>query len=86
MGRGSTQPITFSIFHSPAGPAHQLFKNLGPARSDAVHYIFKSLGPARPGPSQFSDRPGAARPGPDKRLMTSPVFVKNFDKKNRDKI
>ena len=40
-------PSHFQKFTARPGPAHQ---------------IFESLGPARPGPSQFSDRPGPARP------------------------
>ena len=43
MGRCPTQPITFSTCTVGPGPAHHIFKSLGPAR-----------------------------PGPDKRPMTSP--------------
>ena len=55
MGRGPTQPITFSNFHGPARPIN--FSKVS-ARPGPAYHIFKSLGPARPGPSPFSDRPG----------------------------
>ena len=70
MGRGPARPINFSWDGPWPGPAHQISEDgprLGPA-----HYIFDF---SRPGPSQFLDRPGPARPGPDKRPMTSPAIV-----------
>ena len=48
MGRGPTQPITFSIFY-------------GPARSGPSHFRKSRLGPARPVTSFRSARPGPAQ-------------------------
>jgi len=45
--RMGRRPTQPIIFSIFHGPAHQ---------------FFRSLGPTRPGPSQFSDRPGSARP------------------------
>ena len=58
VGRGPTQPITFSNFHGPARPGPSNFQK---SRPGPAHHIFKSF--------------GSARPGPDKRPMTSPVVV-----------
>ena len=45
------------------GPARPInFQKSGPARPSPANHIFKRIGPARPGP---------ARPGSDKRPMTS---------------
>ena len=70
----------FSEDRPPPGPAHQNFRlwaatRLSPsyfqfftARPGPAHQFFKSLGPARPGPLQFPDRPGPARPRQNKPL------------------
>ena len=61
------RPINFSEDGSRPDPAHQIFKSLGPARPGSAHHIFKNLGLAR-----HNIQIGPARPGPDKRPMTSP--------------
>ena len=74
MGRGPARPIKIAEDGPRPGPAHHTFKLSRPgparpikfskvsARPGPAHHIFKRLGPVRPGPSQFSDRPGLARP------------------------
>ena len=71
MGRGPAQPIKFQrmgrgptqpiTFSNFHGPARPGPSNFQKSRPGPAHHIFKSF--------------GSARPGPDKRPMTSPVVV-----------
>ena len=69
MGRGPTQPITFLIFHGPARPGPPIFSKIStrPARPIIFSKVL-----ARPGRARHNFQIGPARPGPDKRPMTSP--------------
>ena len=71
MGRGPTQPITFLIFHGPARPGPPIFSKIStrPARPIIFSKVL-----ARPGRARHNFQIGPARPGPDKRPMTSPEF------------
>ena len=70
-------PSHFQIFTARPGPDHQLFKSLGPAQLGPSQFQKCPPGPARPITIFRS-----ARPGPDKRPMTSldifyflPIFI-----------
>ena len=59
MGRGPTQPITFSIFHGPARPGPSIIPT---SRDGPARLITFSKVSARPITIFRSDRPGPARP------------------------
>ena len=67
MGRGPTQPITFSKFHGPARPI--IFSKVS-ARPGPSHFQ-----KSRPGPARHNFQIGPALSGPDKRPMTSAGIV-----------
>ena len=87
MGPGAGGPargwagraINFSKYSAQRGPAHRIFKKLGPGQPGPSRFLHRP-GPARPGPSHFQQktRPGptrpitfftSARPGPAHRVF-----------------
>ena len=84
MGHDPARSIKISEDGPRPGPAHHMFKfsrpgpsnfqSLAPARPGPLHFQKSRPGSARPGPARHNFQIGPARPGPDKRPMTSPVF------------
>ena len=63
-------PSDFQISTARPGLAHQIFRSLGPARP----ITFPNVS-VRPGQARRNFQIGPARPGPDKRPMTSPETI-----------
>ena len=67
-GTGRACPTNTSCNGLRSGPAHQIFKGLGPARPGPLMFRAMGGGPARPGPSIDRGPSGflRTRPGPNR--------------------
>ena len=81
MGRGPAWPIKFRKDGPRPGPADQNFRGWAAAQPSPSYFQFFMARPinfsevsVRPGPARHNFQIGLARPGPDKRHMTNPVF------------
>ena len=74
-GRGRARHIKRPEDGPPPDPAHRIFNF---SRPGPAPFIKCSKGSARSNPARHNFQIGLARPGPDKRPMTSPGFFLGF--------